>query len=102
MKHKIIKLFGAAGAVTLLGLGLAETTAAQEPSQDSLAAAPPTWPAHPADGRRQADLPVEAYAVVPGTRFLVRLGEGLGTQENPRKTRVNAATLEQLGGGGRR
>ncbi len=99
MKHKIIKLFGAAGAVTLLGLGLAETTAAQEPSQDSLAAAPPTWPAHPADGRRQADLPVEAYAVVPGTRFLVRLEDELDTKETREKKRFKVTTLEPLEAG---
>src|SRR5260370_40949852 len=99
MKHKIIKLFGAACAVALLGLGLAETAAAQEPSQDSPAAAPPTWPAHPADGRRQADLPVEAYAVVPGTRFLVRLEDEVDTKGTRAKKRVKGTTLEPLEAG---
>ncbi len=99
MKHKIIKLFGAACAVALLGLGLAEATAAQEPSQDSPAVAPPAGPARPADGRRQADLPVEAYAVVPGTRFLVRLEEELDTKETREKKRFKVTTLEPLEAG---
>jgi len=99
MKHKIIKLFGAACAVVLLGLGLARTAAAQEPSQDSPAVAPPVSPAHPADGRRQADLPVEAYAVVPGTRFLVRLEDELDTRETREKKRFKVTTLEPLEAG---
>src|SRR5712692_8529515 len=99
MKHKMIKLFGAACAVALLGLGLAEATAAQEPSQDSPAVAPPAGPARPADGRRQADLPVEAYAVVPGTRFLVRLEEELDTKETREKKRFKVTTLEPLEAG---
>jgi hypothetical protein len=98
MKRKSIKLFGAACAVVLLGFGLAQT-AAQEPPQDSPAVAPPTGPAHPADGRRQADLPVEAYAVVPGTRFLVRLEDELDTKETREKKRFKVTTLEPLEAG---
>src|SRR5713101_5547053 len=99
MNRKSIRLVGAACAVLLLGFGLARTAAAQEPSQDSPAAAPPTWPAHPADGRRQADLPVEAYAVVPGTRFLVRLEEELDTKETREKKRFKVTTMEPLEAG---
>jgi hypothetical protein len=100
MKRKSIKLFGAACAVVLLGFGLAQTAAAQEPPpQDSPAVAPPTGPAHPADGRRQADLPVEAYAVVPGTRFLVRLEDELDTKETREKKRFKVTTLEPLEAG---
>ncbi len=80
MKRNRRKLIGAECALTLLGFGLPRTAAAQEPSQDSPAVAPPAT-AQRADGRRQADLPVEAYAVVPGTRFLVRLEQELDTKE---------------------
>ena len=99
MNRKSIRLVGAACAVLLLGFGLARTAAAQEPSQDSPAVAPPAGPARPADGRRQADLPVEAYAVVPGTRFLVRLEEELDTKETREKKRFKATTLEPLEAG---
>src|SRR5260370_5437883 len=99
MKHKIIKLFGAAWAVVWLGFGLARTAMEQEPSQDWPAVARPAGPARPADGRRQADLPVEAYAVVPGTRFLVRLEEELDTQETREKKRFKVTTLEPLEAG---
>src|SRR5713226_3715742 len=99
MKRKSIELFGAACAMVLLGFGLARTAIAQEPSQDTPAVAPPAGPACPADGRRQADLPVEAYAVVPGTRFLVRLEDELDTKETREKKRFKVTTLEPLEAG---
>ncbi len=99
MKCKRIEHFAATCAVALLGFGLARTAIAQEPSQDSPAVAPPVAPAHPADGRRQADLPVEAYAVVPGTRFLVRLEDELDTKETREKKRFKVITLEPLEAG---
>ena len=103
MKRESTKLLGAACAMALLGFGLACTAAAQDPpqdpsSQDSPAPAPPTG-AHRADGRRQADVPVEAYAVVPGTRFLVRLDEELDTKETREKKRFKVTTLEPLEAG---
>jgi hypothetical protein len=99
MKCKRIEHFAATCAVALLGFGLARTAIAQEPSQDSRAVAPPVASAHPADGRRQADLPVEAYAVVPGTRFLVRLEDELDTKETREKKRFKVITLEPLEAG---
>jgi hypothetical protein len=53
----------------------------------------------PANGRRSASLPVEAYAVVPGTRFLVKLEEGLNTETSRRNNRFKVRTLEPLEAG---
>jgi hypothetical protein len=51
---------------------------------------------HPADGARHGGLPAEAYAVVPGTRVLVRLEEDLGTGNSKEGRRFTARTLEPL------
>jgi hypothetical protein len=93
-----IQLLINAGATAVLGLSLSLGAAAQEPSQDA-PMAPVEQPAHPADGRRHADLPVEAYAVVPGTKFLVRLDDELNTKETREKKRFKVTTLEPLDAG---
>jgi hypothetical protein len=54
---------------------------------------------HPADGIRRSGLPVEAYAVVPGTRVLVRLGNELKTGETKEGKRFGATTLEPMAAG---
>jgi hypothetical protein len=54
---------------------------------------------HPADGRQRGDLPPEAYAVVPGTKFLVRLEDELDTRETREKSRFRVRTLEPLEAG---
>ena len=75
-------------------------------SRDQMSEAAPVPPeaaqpaAHRADGRRHADLPVEAYAVVPGTKFLVRLDDELDTKETREKKRFKVTTLEPLEAGG--
>ena len=100
MKRKGMVLLGAAAVTTLLGVGSARIAFAQDPSQDSPPDAPITQqPAHPADGKRHADLPVEAYAVVPGTKFLVRLDDELDTKETREKKRFKVTTLEPLEAG---
>ena len=114
MKGLSIKLFGLAWAAAILEFGSAQTAVAQDQSQDSPArpvtsqdqmpdSAPVTpiaeQPTHPADGRRHADLPAEAYAVVPGTKFLVRLEDGLDTKETREKARFKVRTLEPLEAG---
>ena len=100
MKRKGIVFLGAAAVATLLGVGSAHIAVAQEPGQDSPPVAPiAEQPAHPADGRRHADLPIEAYAVVPGTKFLVRLDDELDTKETREKKRFKATTLEPLEAG---
>ena len=62
-------------------------------------AAEPARPSHPADGRRQPNLPEEAYAVVPGTKFLVRLEDELDTKETREKKRFKVVTLEPMTAG---
>src|SRR6266446_4792942 len=100
MKRRSIKLFGAACVMALFGFGSAATAAAQYQTQDSPAVAPtPEQPGRPADGRRHADLPEEAYAVVPGTKFLVRLEEELDTKETREKKRFKVTSLEPLEAG---
>src|SRR5260370_19808961 len=94
-----IDLWARAVVRVLLGFSWAFGTAAQDPPQDAPAAPITEQPARPADGRRQADLPVEAYAVVPGTKFLVRLEDDLDTKETREKRRFKVKTLEPLEAG---
>jgi len=73
--------------------------AAQEPTQDPVPGATETRPPlRVADGRRR-DLPEEAYAVVPGTKFLVRLENDLGTKEGRKNHKFKVKTLEPLEAG---
>jgi hypothetical protein len=53
----------------------------------------------PANGQRQRGVPAEAYAVVPGTKFLVRLEGDLGTKDTPENTKFKVRTLEPLEAG---
>src|SRR4029077_18627464 len=53
---------------------------------------------HAADGNRHG-LPVETYAVVPGTRFLVRLESDLNTKEENKNQAFHERTLEPLEAG---
>jgi hypothetical protein len=52
-----------------------------------------------ADGQRRRDLPVEVYAVAPGTKFLVKLEDELNTGNTPEKKRFKVETLEPLEAG---
>jgi|SRR5579864_4648071 len=52
-----------------------------------------------ADGQRRADLPLEAYAVTPGTKFLVKLEDDLNTSNTPEKKRFKVQTLEPMEAG---
>ena len=53
---------------------------------------------HPADGQRHG-LPLETYAVVPGTRFLVSLEQDLNTKEVHQNQVFHVRTLEPLEAG---
>ena len=66
---------------------------------------PPTPPTpqaplsgHPADGDRHGQ-PVETYAVIPGTRFLVKLESDLSTKEVHKNQTIRVRTLEPLEAG---
>ena len=88
-----------------------EPTQQQEPQQQSSPKYTPQDSAAPternatapmtqrADGRRRPDLPVEAYAVAPGTKFLVKLEDELNTSNTPEKKRFKVQTLEPLEAG---
>ena len=96
------KRFLAAGA---LSVALAFVFVAIAPAQDApvisrdelqTADAPNSRAdAHAADGRRHG-LPVEAFAVVPGTRFLVSLESDLNTKEVHKDQGFHVRTLEPL------
>lgn len=69
-------------------------TQAQQEVRPSQAAQPEMT--QPADGSRRGGLPAEAYAVVPGTRLLVRLEDDLGTADSKEGRRFSARTLEPM------
>lgn len=66
-----------------------------EPSDST----PPRARTRTADGRKHGDLPDEAYAVVPGTKFLVRLEDELDTRQAREKAVFKVRTLEPLEAG---
>src|SRR4029077_19574459 len=75
--------------------GPARTQAAQRELKQSQVVQPEMT--RPADGSRRNGLPAEAYAVVPGTRVLVRLGDGLGTSARKAEGgQFSACTLEPM------
>ena len=93
-----VAAFGAASAFVL-----ATSAPAQEApgiSRDELQTEAPGSHAgaHAADGERHG-LPVETFAVVPGTRFLVRLESDLNTKEVHKNQAFHVRTLEPLEAG---
>jgi hypothetical protein len=52
-----------------------------------------------ANGQRRPDLPLEAYAVAPGAKFMVKLEEDLNTSNTPENKRFKVITLEPLEAG---
>jgi hypothetical protein len=93
----------AASAATTAALVGSLITRAQEPPpppQESPATPEQTQPlSKPANGTRSPDLPVEAYAVVPGTKFLVRLEDELDTKQTRENHKFKVRTLEPLEAG---
>lgn len=75
---------------------------ANHPSQDAIAGQEQVSAHdvdhHVADGQRHG-LPLETYAVVPGTRFLVRLEQDLNTKEVRQNQPFRVRTLEPLEAG---
>lgn len=101
MRLRSKALLATGGAILAAILGSSLSSAAQEPAptptQESTAPAPEP-PRQKADGERHG-LPLETYAVTPGTKFLVKLEDELctkGTQEN---SRFKVRTLEPLEAG---
>jgi hypothetical protein len=98
MKKRSIELTAALAAHVVIGFGLALAAVAQEPAQEPSAPSIHDHPAQKADGRR-GDLPWEAYAVAPGTKFLVRLEDELDTKETRENHKFKVRTLEPLEAG---
>src|ERR1700676_55581 len=98
------KRFLAFGAMSVTSAFVfAAITPAQEApviSRDELQTETPSSraDARPADGQRHG-LPAEAFAVVPGTRFLVRLESDLNTKEVHKNQAFHVSTLEPLEAG---
>src|SRR5215468_4566188 len=69
----------------------------QDTASDDSRPVPPA--AHPADGRQQPGLPLEAYAVVPGTRVLVRMEDTVDTSATKQGMQFRVRTLEPLQAG---
>jgi len=93
--------------VAAFGIASFLVSAASAPAQDApvisrdelQTEAPNSRPnSHAADGNRHG-LPVETYAVVPGTRFLVRLESDLNTKEVHKNQAFHVRTLEPLEAG---
>jgi len=93
-------------SAAVLALALTAAIAAasqQDPQQEQappvISRDRPAYTAKPADGRRASDLPIETYAVTPGTKFLVRLEDELGTKGTRENSRFRVRTLEPLEAG---
>jgi hypothetical protein len=99
-RMKLNNVFGGIAVLTL-SLALGDACSAQEQTQE-----PPreTTPQVPDQQRQKADgerhgLPMETYAVAPGTKFLVRLEEELGTRGTKENEKFKVKTLEPLEAG---
>jgi len=76
-----------------------ETQASPDEDRPARVEAMPQEMTQPADGSRRNGLPIEAYAIVPGTRVLVRLEDGLETGETKQGKRFSVRTLEPMAAG---
>jgi hypothetical protein len=85
--------------VMVSGAGIAHggQRLAQEPAQES-SPQPSEQPRQKADGERHG-LPLETYAVAPGTKFLVKLEDQLGTKGTQENVTFKVKTLEPLEAG---
>ena len=101
MKGNTIRLLASAATSTAVALSLAQMAAAQEPPQDPPAQAAESQdrPAPKAADGRRGDLPLEAYAVAPGAKFLVRLEDELDSKETRENRKFKVKTLEPLEAG---
>jgi hypothetical protein len=103
MRKSEIGLSAAGVAVLTLMLGGGIACEAQEPpreqpsAQDSVAP-PPEQPRQRADGELHG-LPIETYAVAPGTKFLVKIEEDMSTKGAQENAKFKVRTLEPLEAG---
>ena len=98
LKHRAIFIGAAMLVVGLSGsISLSAQESAKGPSNGRAA---PSGDAsrHPADGERHG-LPLETFAVTPGTKFLVRLEDELSTKRTEENSTFRVRTLEPLEAG---
>jgi hypothetical protein len=92
----------AAAVILTIAPAIGAQEPAQEQSQETPGAATGVSPQDPprrrADGERH-NLPAETYAVVPGTKFLVRLDEELCSKSTEENKKFRVTTLEPLEAG---
>jgi hypothetical protein len=81
-------------AILVLTLASGAVGSAQETAREAPAQAPEQQ-RQKADGERHG-LPIEALAVAPGTKFLVRLEDELGTKGTQENAKFKVKTLEPL------
>ncbi len=106
-----MKLTGKVCSLTVVAIGVLRlavpwAAAAQEPapaapqeqSQENSSMAAQNQQLQKADGQRRG-LPQEAFAVAPGTKFLVRLEDELSTKGMEENKKFKVRTLEQLEAG---
>ena len=98
---RAIDKFVLAGVAALVASRLGMAQEPEEPKSPARIESRDTLPdlSRPADGSRRSDLPIEAYAVAPGTRFLVRLEDELGTGEAQERKKFRVRTMEPLAAG---
>ncbi len=87
----------ALAAIFASGVLCAAQESAQAPTQEAPAPVPEQQ-RQKADGERHG-LPLETFAVAPGTKFLVRLEDELGTKGTQENTKFKVKTLEPLQAG---
>jgi hypothetical protein len=83
--------------ILISGIACAAQEPAQQITQESVAPAPEPK-LQKADGERRG-LPLETYAVAPGTKFLVKLEDELSTRGTQENTKFKVKTLEPLEAG---
>jgi len=93
-----VKRFCAILVGAVLGAGGVLRGQEPPPASRDIPAERPEQARHKADGERHG-LPLETLAVTPGTKFLVRLEEGLGTKGTAENAVFKVRTLEPLDAG---
>lgn len=101
MNHSRVRAFFLVATIFAVALGTALTSRAQElPQEPTRDPAPqaPDQQRHRADGDRHG-LPLETFAVTPGTKFLVSLQVELNSKGTPENSVFKVKTLEPLEAG---
>ncbi len=96
-----VRPFAISTSILAMVLSGAIALRAQEPAQESskeTGSQAPDQPHHRADGERHG-LPLETFAVTPGTKFLVRLEDELSTKGSQENSTFKVKTLEPLEAG---